>query len=439
MKRKNTIKIIIFILLLGLLFGVVSHVLTAVDKSGFQNIHGLYEEPADSLDAVYIGSSNCFEYWNPLLAWKEYGITVYPYCCNATQFYATEFLIKEARKTQPDAVYIVNINSLTNGKISISRMRTIIDCMPFSENKLEMIDYLADIGDYSFNDRIEFYVPIIRYHTRWSQLTPGDFYMKVNGLKGASTYDRHFDTSTDISEDYVTSEGEVELVDKIVDSTNRLLDYCDKENLKVLFVTVPQARGKEYDAERYNALNRLIESRGYDVLNLLDKNEETGIDATKDFYNHHHTNIHGSVKYTYYLSEYLLEYYGFDDKRGDKAYASWDEAYENYTDLIAPYTLDFELTPHNRAFELTEPVVQAKAEGDYALLSWEPVKNADGYLIYKKVKKTGDWEMAGETEDTAFRDTMKKEGNHFYTVVPFLQKETRYYGDFNYKGVKLAH
>ena len=101
------LRVVAFILLLILVITAVSEPLVSVSSIDYHLIAGFYEEPEESLDAVYIGSSNCFVFWNPLFAWEEYGICVYPFASSAQPFYAAEYLIKECRKTQPDAVYII--------------------------------------------------------------------------------------------------------------------------------------------------------------------------------------------------------------------------------------------------------------------------------------------------------------------------------------------
>ena len=119
MRVRIALKTIIFILIFTVTLTTITGVLVTVDSLGYQNIASFYEEPEGLLDAVYIGSSNCFVFWNSLLAWEEYGISVFPYACNSNLFYSTEYLIKEAKKTQPDALFIVNINSLTDGEVNI--------------------------------------------------------------------------------------------------------------------------------------------------------------------------------------------------------------------------------------------------------------------------------------------------------------------------------
>ncbi|MEE1026249.1 MAG: hypothetical protein U0L55_04515 [Acutalibacteraceae bacterium] len=438
-KLKILIKSIIFTVIFALILSTVNHTLVKVDDTGYQNISGFYEEPDDTLDAVYVGSSNCFVFWNSLLAWKEYGISVYPYACNSNLFFSTEYLIKEARKTQPNATFIVNINSLNEGEVNLQQMRNLIDNMPFSLNKLALIHHMSNVGDYSFEDRLEFYFPNIRYHSRWSEVTSEDLDMELNGFKGASVYKPYLTISEDVSLSYNTTNEEIALSEKIISSTEGLLDYCDKENVKVLFVTVPQAKS-ENEMSRYNALNTMIEGRGYPVLNLNDHMDEMGIDIETDFYNRKHTNIHGSVKFTKYLSEYLIENYNFTDKRKNPDYISWNEAYDEYQGEIASYTLDLERDFELRANDLESPVIRRYKFTDYASIRWDAVQGAKGYAIYKKAEKTGAWERILTTSDLQCEVSIPSTGNvDYYTIVPFYTKNGEtYYGDFLYGGAKIT-
>ncbi len=438
-KMIKLIKFIAFFVAFVLLLWNVSGVLKAVDTMNYQNIQNFYEEPENSLDAVYIGSSNCFVFWNSLLAWGEYGISVYPYAGNAFSYFASEYYIKEARRTQPDALYIVNINSLSDGELNTQQMRSTIDAIPFSFDKLAMIRHLNDVADFSMKESMEFYLPLIRFHTRWEEITSYDFSTELNGRKGASIFNQYLETVTDVSADYITTDDEVELSDAIVSTTESLLDYCDKENVNVLFVTVPQAKFNEYNIGRYNALNALIESRGYKVLDLLSDPSIMGIDPTTDFYNSAHTNIHGSAKLTYYLSEYLIENYGFEDKRENPDYSSWNTAYDGYMEHITPHILDIELDANNRADDLAAPTPLAWRDGAQIKLDWEDVENAQGYKIYKKSASQPSWKEISVTEESFFDDTEFVEGElYHYTVLPYYEADGKQlYGDYAYKGVSI--
>lgn len=110
---KSLFKVVIFTVVLVMLVTSATGVLAvSMCPRTYNAVTGFYEEEENSADAVYIGSSNVLAYWNPMLAWEEYGIAVPNFACNAMPISCLEYFLKEAHKTQPDAVYIMNINTL---------------------------------------------------------------------------------------------------------------------------------------------------------------------------------------------------------------------------------------------------------------------------------------------------------------------------------------
>lgn len=113
MKKTIILKTLAFSFLLIISFAGISKILVSHDDyRNYQWIHGFYEERENSLDAVYIGGSNVYAFWAAPLAWEQYGITVYPFACNSMPLIAAKYMIKEARKTQPDSLFIVSINGI---------------------------------------------------------------------------------------------------------------------------------------------------------------------------------------------------------------------------------------------------------------------------------------------------------------------------------------
>lgn len=441
MKYKNHIKATVFILLFSISLSFVARVLTiSASNMEYQWMAGIYEEPENSLDAVYLGSSNCYAFWNPNLAWEEYGITVYPYACSSQPLIVAEYLIKEARKTQPDAVYIVNINTLGDGSVNDTVMHRLLDFMPLSQNKLDLTDYLCDLADLSFSDRLEYYIPLIRYHEKWAELTADNFSTEIYDLKGGNTYSWYLGDVKDVSKEYKTSDESYEISDALEDSINSLLDYCDEEDVKIVFVTVPRAEAKLETVQKFNTVNKLITDRGYPIVDLMDCPDAANIDPATDYYNNTHTNVHGSLKLTHYISEYLVENYGFEDKRQDEAYSSWNESYEKYADIIAPYVLDIELDPTHRDFELFAPNnLEVTADSKAVTISWDSVQNADGYTVYKQLG-SGAWSAIKDITDTSYFDTdVKAETVYSYTVVPYKTVDgKKMYGNYLYNGLEVC-
>lgn len=441
-KAIKAIKATAFSLIFILLFLIVSHVLTVSSSDlEYHRMTGIYNEPESSLDAVYIGSSNCYAFWNQLLAWEEYGIAVYPYTCSSMPLMVTEYMIREARKTQPDALYIVNINTLEDSELNDVVMHRLLDYMPLSSNKLELTRYMSDTLGYSFTERLEFYFPILRYHSRWNELTAYNFTDDYDSLKSSSQYPAYLISSTDISDVYQISKEEGEISDALSDSLDRLLNYCTEEKVKVLFVAVPRAEEKAETVQKINTVKNIISEKGFDVLDLMDKTDQIGLDLKTDYYNRSHTNIHGSIKYTHYLSKYLVEKYGFEDKRSNVDYVSWNEALDKYMDVVDSYILNFETDPQHHDSRLSAPGSLTADAGDSVItVEWERVKGAEGYAVYKKIEKNGAWKQVTVTDELVFKDTVVSEDKtYYYTVAPYyVENGQRYYGDYLYNGVSTT-
>ncbi len=433
------LKVVIFSLLFIILFQYVTKVMSmnTIDTRQYTLMTGIYEEEKDSLDAVYIGSSNCYAFWNPLVAFEEYGICVLPYNCSSLPLNVAEYMIREARKTQPDAVYLININSIDEEEISDVVMHRLLDYMPFSLNKLELTKYMTELSELSLKDSMEYYFPIIKYHGRWNELTPENFEFDIENHKNSSSYNGYLKKVKNISSDYKTTSEQQLPSDVVMDSLESLLDYCDEEKVKAVFVTVPQARKGIAIVEKYNAMNEIIASRGYQVVDLLNNIDETSLDLETDFYNAQHTNIHGSVKFTQYMSEYLIDTFGFEDKRDDSQYESWNEELEKYQKKVAPYMFDFEWDSTSRDYELSavENLACESTENEN-VLSWDFVEGADGYAIYCKNKEKKAWTLLAEVTGNSYTD-QQISAEECYTVVPFKESnDGKKYGKFPYFGIK---
>jgi len=428
------LKVVIFLVILIALLFVVQWCFINHSDPSYQNINGFYDQKENTLDAVYIGSSNCFTYWNPAVAWDEYGVAIYSYSANNLLFESAEYIIKDCVKTQPNAKFIVNINTLVGDELEMKEVHNTASNMPLSFNRFQLVNHLCEIGDVSFSERMEYYFPIIRFHNNYSSVLPGNLLYKNDGFKGSSTYEPYVRIATDVSAVYGKSNEICELPEYLIESTDSLLDYCDKNGINVVFVTVPQARSEEKN-KVFNALNKLIADRGYPVLNLMEKTDEIGIDRTCDFYNIQHTNIHGSIKFTHYITQYMIERYGFSDKRGDENFADWDGMTEGYFDAVSPYILDVERDVRKRDFTIASPQNLVLSNGT---LTWDASENSEYYHVYKKEGKTKPWIRVAEKLTESFYFDEGFADASVYTVVPVVTKNgEEYYGNFPYLGIPM--
>ena len=438
---KKILKALIFTALAVLVLRGVESVFHDTDLRPYNSIAGFYQEPKNSLDAVFIGGSNTYEFFQPPLAWEDHGITVYSLTSPGMPVRALKYMMREAYKTQPDALLIVNLNEIKVDWFTYGYVHFLADYMPFSKNKVELVRELAPIvGFENFWDQLEFYFPSLRYHSRWTELISDDFYRVPDGLKGASTADVFLNSGTDLTADYLTTDARTELTEFQETVVNDMIAFCNENpDAKVLFVFVPQIRSDEAGIGQFNEVTDRLTAAGLDVFNSFSDIEAMGVDLRGDFYDENHMNVHGSLKFTKYFANYLVEHYGFTDKRGDSAYASWDDAAERYDAVIGTGALDYERAHAETDSTLDFPQLTAcEAYGHEITVTWEPVDGADGYVVYHRPAGSV-WERVAETSDTAYSDTGLEIGAKYsYTVIPVKNTDDGpVYGSYN-RGILSA-
>ena len=143
---------IFFVVIFWLIFCYVQEVFKHPDHDidSYKYMAGFYDIPDDSLDAVYIGSSIGYMFFCPSWAWEHYGIAVYPFASGGQPISAAKYLIEEARKKQPDALYIINIPAyLGIGANDAVTCHLLSDYIPLSEDKLNLVWNVGEWGGYS--------------------------------------------------------------------------------------------------------------------------------------------------------------------------------------------------------------------------------------------------------------------------------------------------
>ena len=449
MKKSEKLKIVVFAAVVAVLYLVLQKAVTDPDSRNFQWVQGFYEEQEESLDAVYIGSSNCYAFWNTLVAWEEYGITVWPYATNSQPFIAAEYLIKEVRKTQPDTLFIINTSTLSGEDVDFKALHYLLDYMPFSLNKLALTNYLCDVADFTLSESVEYYLPMVRYHSRWNELKAYDFNRTTDVYKGASMYMDYKEFSNDITAEYITTEDCAgfdvpQIPQYILDALESLFTYIDSEGVEVLFVSVPRAEDSEEDFLLIKEVNDYIAENGYDVMYMHDNLDEIGIDTATDFYNYTHTNIHGSIKFTHYLSKYIVEKYSLESKRGQPEYADWEASLMEYQDKHMYTTvLEYNLNPDIRDYSIPVPQnLAADVQSSQVQISWDAAEGVDGYVVFRKTGFKGRFERIATTDELSFTDTDIVAGEdkmYGYTVAAYCVRDgVEYFGDHVYDALLVT-
>ncbi len=338
MKVKKILAVLFYVFIVTVSMIWIQNIFVSVYESKDEaRLDSAFKQEENSLDAVFLGPSTTYASWVAPIAFDEYGIAVYSMASAAQPLFASKYMIEDMRRTQPDALYIINV---THYLIDYEKyLSNFIETYPLTINKLKMSAYLCNIGKVSLKKMVEIFFPIIKYHDRWSEITYNDLFYKKDKYKSASHYTSFLKKAKDVGSvqhDFLTRET---LTDSDYKGLVDIMNYCKKENIRALFVVVPQGEDCSDKAGKQNTTISILQSRGFDVLDLRRYIDEMGLDPKKDFYNAQHMNINGAEKVTRFLSEYLTVKYGFADKRGDNRYSDWTHTAIDYRELLQSSSL----------------------------------------------------------------------------------------------------
>ena len=348
-KTRIILGILVFLICAGVVFAYLSKVFSMGDSdANRQTFKAFYAEEENTVDVTYFGTSASNRYFINPKAFHDEGISSFTLATMGMPLFYVPNLIDEVNKTQDPELYIIELRWVDKERdqITDAHIRRVTDNMKMSENRIDAIDKSFDymdgstgmLGDITYN-KIEYVLPIIKYHGRLAQenMTPGDFKLtsSKNQTKG---YVLSPSTTKQVNQFMSRlSEERQPLSDMAEAALNEVLDYCDSlpEDKEVLFVLSPYSV-KKPQMPKFNTAMDMVKERGYTVINFNtpEMYEELDIDWDHDFYNSKHVNYIGAEKYTGWLSEYIKENYDLEDHRGDSRYESWEIAYEAYCDYV---------------------------------------------------------------------------------------------------------
>ena len=333
-KIKNFISCCLFLFILFGLYTGMTNLFRNVNGDR-QRITGLQSE--ENIDVVYVGASSTFTYFQPLKAWHDCGFTSYNYATTSLQADGMEYYIREAQKIASPEVFVVEMRAFTeyDPVVYEPALRNGADAMDwYSQNRWQYIyQYLKNHPDADDTDDKSLYFDIAKYHTNRTNLAnpvswrycDNNEKCKFKGFEFINAYD-----CLQNSQDYMTDE-RLEISQVNLKILNALIDYCQKENLQVLFVVAPKVVTAD-EMGQYNTIKDIVESRGYNFLNANEYYDEMQFDFSKDMYNERHVNCFGAEKYTQFLEDYIVSHYDLPDNRGNGEYSAWDEEYILFTE-----------------------------------------------------------------------------------------------------------
>jgi hypothetical protein len=210
-----------------------------------------------------------------------------------------------------------------------------IDGMRWSQSKIDCIK-ASMTEEESF---LSYVFPILRYHSRWSELSTDDFkyffgaepnffsgyYLRADRLPAENVPEGRPLT------DYTFSDNCWKYLDK-------MMTLCAEKNIQLVLIKAPSLYPYWYE-EWDQQIKDYAEKYHLPYINFLDEEiqKQTGIDYNTDTYDGGlHLNVYGAEKLSDWFGKYLTDRYQLSDRSGEeKLKKEWDEIQSRYDAEIA--------------------------------------------------------------------------------------------------------
>ncbi len=336
MKKKPIIAVLIFLCLLVGGFWLVQKILMPkyIDDIIEGRLISEYYDNAGGNDVIFIGDCVVYENISPITRWEEYGITSYIRGSSQQLIWQSYYLLEETLTYEIPDVVVFNVLAMKyNEPQSEAYNRLTLDGMRWSLSKWNSV--LASMTEEE--DWITYLFPLLRYHSRWSELTTEDFtdlfitkksfhqgYLMRVDVRPVTSYP----TVVPLA-DYQFGETAYEYLDKIV-------ALCEEYGIKLVLIKAPSISPYWYD-EWEEQMETYAKEHDLLYINFLELIDEVGIDFSTDTYdNGLHLNLSGAEKLSSYFGAILQETYQLTDHRSEEDVAAiWQEKVDFYYEMEA--------------------------------------------------------------------------------------------------------
>lgn len=294
---------------------------------------GFKGEPDNSLDVFLVGNSDLYRGIIPMDFWSEYGFSSFVCGLPAQKGGAALKKLDLALKKQNPKLVVVETdmffgveNERTKGK--------------YFKNTLKKVkEIFWEFDDSNFNDglgtAISYKFPLIRYHSRWDELTHDDikqpkksYYYSGKGYVLSDTvkpYMGGFDYMKPTEKRAKLSKHQFRMLNSIV-------KLCEKNQIKLVFLELPSASSWSY--EKHNAMSDYAKQKGIPFIDYnTDIVKETGFSwetDTKD--GGDHLNLFGAQKITKHFGKYLQENYDIKNNKDNPDYFHWNDDFKRFNE-----------------------------------------------------------------------------------------------------------
>lgn len=334
-KTKTIVRVIAFLLIVALVYGALTEVLSVNNTWDMRHIRGFYREPKNSLDVVLIGASELYTGFCSPLAWQQHGFTSYSLCVSSMPGCLYHSMLTETMRRQTPKTVVVEINGFLfdfSAEDTETGLRKWIDNMPMSANKVRTILSSVPRDQWS-----SYFFRLEKYHTNWNEPTvwaePAQQYLTLLRTGYSLT------KALEIIPKVQTGDCPPKNASLSADNVQRLRSFCELAHElgveNVLFVRFPHRAGVT-DPTVLTRLGDIVGEYGYDFLDCDRLFADIGLERDGDFFDNEHLNVFGMETFTDWFGQYLTEHYDLSSSQGAAVKTQWARCAQFVEDML-PY------------------------------------------------------------------------------------------------------
>ncbi len=308
-----------------------------------------YQEENKNHDVIFIGDCEVYENFSPVTLWEKYGITSFIRGSAQQLIWHSYYLLEETLRYEKPKVVVFNVLSMKYDepqKEAYNRMA--LDAMPLSLSKLKAIR-ASMMEDEEF---ITYLFPILRYHSRWSELKGEDFeYLLKKEQISHNGYLMRVDSKPMTNLPQAKKLSNYQFSDVCYDYLDKMTALCKDNGIELVLIKAPTLYPHWYE-QWDDQIREYANKNGLSYMNFLDYTDEIGIDFSRDTYDAGlHLNLSGAEKMSVYFGKILTERFALEDHRSNAALKEqWSDKTAFYYQTMDDQYAELESLGYIKAF-----------------------------------------------------------------------------------------
>ncbi len=332
---KIVTRCVAFFIVFSIIFSNTSDYLRRPDDES-DEIHAFYNEPEDSIDVLFMGSSPILRGVSPMVMWNQQGFTSYVRASALQAPVVTYGLLEESLEYQNPELVVLLCDNIFLDFDYVERegdLRRALDGMKMSKYKFQIVSEITAADDRQ--TLLSYLFPLFRYHERWKEIdwaeaepTP----LMEHSFKKGNVYLRGGEP-LEYPENFMEPSGVAapDFNESAKSYIEKTIQLCKEKNIPILMLHLPKM---SWSYEQSMAMENFAKEMDVDYLDCDREEIRTQLDLNPaiDYYDQGHMNLGGSIKLSQWFGAYLDSTYDLPDHRNEEKYQRWNEDYEVYVE-----------------------------------------------------------------------------------------------------------